>query len=372
MKVIKILTSALFLVLMISCSSETSKEEKVDEKKMELFLTNMVDVNIIPAFTNFGTELSKLNTSFKTFSTETTKENLAAVKIQYVNTAISWQNTGLYEGGSATRIGPSVTTYLNRFVNVFPTDKQTVDELVGLQEKDASNYSLSSNFKIQGLPALDLLFYDNSVDVLAEFSGENKNKRIDHVNAILSKMIEKNNDVVSGWKTERASFISNTSMAANGSFNKILNAFSEYYEQKIRKAKLGGPLGKFTQGTAYSKDIEALYSKQSKKLLVAAHLAILNFYENGKALSLKTLLKETAVKSKISGKLLSDELSGKLNTVQTKLVAIPNTDFETLVKKKDPSLNQAYTSFVTVVAMIKSEVIPAFEGQINYVDSDGD
>jgi len=365
------------IALFVGCGgSDNNLETSGNTFDRTGLLTNIVDNLIIPSYVNFQTKLADLKQQTQTFIATQNQTNLDALRTSFQTTYLAWQKAAQFEGGNFSRWGPSSdVVLLRRFVNIFPTKPANIENAI-----ENGGYNLETTYTIQGLPALDYLLYGVAPDdtaILAKYNSDtNAQKRRDYLLEIVNKMIEKSDALTNEWKANyKSSFISSNGTDANSSVSKILNGFSEYYEQQIRKAKLGGPLGKFTQGTVYADDIETIYSKKSKEMLLAAHQAATDFYigkhfgSSTKGKSFKDYVASTEVKK--NGNLLADEFLNELNIAKQKIEAITG-DYHGLVVNKDSKLNEAYSAMQQVVATIKIEIFTALNSSISYQDNDGD
>ncbi len=374
MKFIKLFFCFLSLSILVNCSKSdepTPTNNGFDKKSL---LENVAENMITPSYANFKTKLQELKTYSDEFFLSPIEANLTAFKEAYKNTTIAWQKMAVFEGGSGTRFGPSSDIYLRRYINTFPTKPKRIESAI-----DTETYNLETNFVVQGLPALDyLLFKDDNPTTIINFSmDENAVKRKEFTKAVINKMIDKTETLILKWQTYKTEFINNDASGGNGSFSKLLNGFTEYYEQQIRKAKLAGPLGKFTQDVTRPQDIETLYSKNSKELLSEAHKAIIAFYQGNhfsssqKGKSISDYLIASNKTKLNSSELLATVFADRLNDVQQKIDAI-NGNYHTLITDKDNSLNKVYAAFQEAIALLKVEVFSALNTSISYVDSDGD
>lgn len=363
-------------LLVVSCGSKGSDDQPEPNISFDVkgLLTNVATNMVLPSYQNFQSTIEDVKTKATAFTSSSDQVTLDALKVAVQIATSDWQKMGLFEGGSGSRFGPSNTTYLRRFVNTFPTKPIQIENAI-----ISSDYNLDTNFVIQGLPALDYLLYaSDDASIIAAFSSDtDATKRQDYLHIIIDKMSAKTALLVSDWDTYKTTFSDNDNAGSNGSFSKLLNGVTEYYEQQMRKAKLAGPLGKFTSGEARPQDIESLYRKNSKQLLLEANQAIIDFYEGKyfgavtKGKSLKDYLVASEVKSMGSSTLLSDDFSSKLASVQQKINAI-NGDYYTLVETKDASLDELFDAFQDAIALLKVEIFAALNTSISYSDNDGD
>lgn len=364
----------IFLLFLFACEDNPIDNGNTDTFDRKMLLNNVAENMITPSYQNFKSKIEILKQTSSDFFNEPTTATLLEFRNATSRASIDWQKMALFEGGSGSRWGPSSQLYLRRYVNTYPTKPALIEAAITNQ-----NYDLESNYVIQGLPALDYILHSESdFQIISRYLDVNdSSKRIEFINAIIDKMLDKTNELILDWETYKTEFVNNDGTSANSSFSKLLNGFTEYYEQQVRKAKLGGPLGKFTQGVIRPQDIEGIYSKNSKALLLAANQAVIDFYkgyhfeQNTKGLSVMDYLTESEIKALGSNELLADKVYSKLQNVNTAIESI-NGDYFDLVSNKDESLNHCYNAFQEVIILLKVEVFAALNTSLSYIDNDGD
>ena len=363
-----IILGLIAVFVLSNCKGDTSND-KASIVEYNEYLEYTINELLIENYSVFIESLVELKESSIAF--ESGSNSLEELKQKYLNSYKNWQKLGLYEGGSGSRFGPSLDNYMQKYANTYPCNVEKIEEAIL-----SDDYELDVKYTIQGFPAIDyLLFNGTSSEVENDFSVENKRHLF--LQAIIDKMIVQVSENATSWENTKKDFIANSQSGTNGSFSKILNGITEYYEQQIRKAKLAYPLGVFTQGTVYPADIETLYSENSIEMLSIAHKGFVDFYlgKNKDGVSsdksLKGLLIKTEVKAFDSDDLLADVFEEKLNICQEKIDNIQG-DYFTLMENKDSSLEEVYAAFQDIIILLKLEVFTALDDELSYSDSDGD
>lgn len=371
MNTYKLIIGVAFTLFLQACSSSdtvgTTTENDFNRAAM---LTNMADNLIIPAFESFSSHVNTLEQSVATFKTTPNQDNLDAVRETLHASYIIWQQAAIFEGGNNSRWGPSANLLLRRYVNTYPTKASKIETAI-----TTNTYNFEIDFTIQGLPAMEYLVHGcapNDMAILALYTSDSHaTARHEYLQAISTTLKEKTALLLNTWKSSyRDTFIASTGTGVNSSTSKLLNGYSEYYEQQLRKQKLGGPLGKFTQGTIYANDIESLYAKHSKTYLTVANQAALDFYEGN---AFNTSSKGLSLKDYIASKdaQLATDFSVKLQAVDTALKAISG-DYHQQISENTTAVNTAYSAMQSVVASIKIELFTVIGNSISYQDTDGD
>jgi len=363
----------IFLLLIVfvtlSCGSDDSSINlaPTDSFNRATMLTNWVDNIIIPAYTDYEGKLSSLKTATTTFTATQNQTNLDALRAEYINAYKAWQYVVIFSS-----IGKAAELDVTRWVNRYPTDNAGIETNI---TNGSTDLSLPSTNIQQGFPALDYLLYGVAADdtaIVAKYSGINYST---YLTAVVERLQALNTPVLADWNgSYRNTFVSLTENSAAGAVNIIVNDYIYNYEKYFRAYKLGGPIGIFGGGLR-PEDVESYYGKQSKVLCLAALDAIENFFSgkhfssttNGE--SFKSYL--TYLDTMKDGEALAPVMIAQMQLARTKINLL-NNDFATQINSDITPANTAYTEMQRLVAMLKIDMMSAFNVSLDYVDNDGD
>lgn len=362
---------AIVALLFTGCDSDSgSSSSNGDGYDRSLILSNLADNIIIPAYTEFGNDISALKTSASTFVENANQVNLEALRSNWFEAYKTWQYVGMYDLGKAYEL------QLGYQMNVFPTSVAEIDANI-----IAGTYDLghSNNHDAVGFPALDYLLYgigENDMDILAKYTtdplAENyRNYLMDLVN----RMDALTQPVVADWPNFRSEFVSSSGNTVNSSLNKLMNDYIAFYETALRKNKIGYPAGVWTTST-YPEKVEAYYSgAYSKELSLHALKAVEDVFNgkhyNGSAVgeSFKTYL--DYLNQIKDGTDLSELINNQFDLSRDKInVLDPN--FYSQITTNNTMMLAAYDELQKNVILMKVDMLQSFNISVDYVDSDGD
>jgi predicted lipoprotein len=366
----------LFLVVacFTACSSDDSGNDNTNNNNFDrsLMLVNWADNIIIPSYQNFVQKTNSLKQATDAFTTQSTSENLSALREAWESAYLSWQNVAMFD------IGPAMGMNLRAFVNTYPTNTSNIDSYI-----DSGNYNLNDiNLNDeQGFPALDYLlfglaetdtqiidFYDN------DFDGQKYRQYLsDIVNRIDNLAIE----VLNNWQSNyREVFIQNDGSSANSSTNRMANAFMEFYEVRLRNGKIGFPAGVFSGGTPDPSLVEAFYKRDfSKHLSLEALQAHQNFF-NGNAVNTSASSESFATYLDFLNTIKEGEnLSALINTQYNSTRNVINSlddNFYQQINTNNAEMLEAFESLQDNVVYLKSDMFSALSITLDFESGDGD
>lgn len=229
----RLIILAAVLTLAVSCKKEDPNDPTTTFDKGQM-LTNIADNLILPSLNDFQVKINALQTSYSTFTTNQSIENLEIVKENWKEAYLAWQTIKIYD------FGPFRTYGFKGATGTYPTDTALVESNIS-----SGTYNLASvaNTDAIGFSALDYLFFNT--DALARFTSE-ANYRI-YGSDVINKLVSETNMVVNDWASYRSTFITSTGTETTSAFSELVNEFNRDYEL-AKTAKLGIPIGKQSFG----------------------------------------------------------------------------------------------------------------------------
>ena len=366
----------LYLILIVglsSCGGGDSNQPSItnDGYDRGALLVNLTDNIIIPSFNQFSNELSDLNQSFQTFSSDLSENNLLDLRKKWLDAYLAWQYVEMFNIGKAEEM------YYFQKTNIYPTNTARIELNVESGTYDLENNS--NNFSAQGLPAIDYMLYGIESDsnlVITKYQSVDGYKYTNYLSSLINQMISNTNQIINFWQTERDDFVSSTGNTATSSLNKLTNDFIYYYEKGFRANKIGIPGGVFS--SVYPDKVEAYYRKNvSKKLALEALKAIKAFY-NGESFvdgtsveSLKTYIDFIVSKNNLSNIYLSQQINEKFNNSEQMLLQL-NDNFVEQINGNLLQFLYTYDAIQEGVVKLKTDMLSVLSIAVDYVDADGD
>ncbi len=366
------------LGLIVACSSSSSSDDGPtggDNFDRGALLVNLADNIIVPAFEDFQSKLSALDTAKENFVNDLNQNNLDALSTAWLDAYKVWQYVEMFNIGKAETIENTNYRGFVLFFNIYPLEVADVQNGAANKSYD---FTSANYHDAQGFPALDFLIHgiaDADATVIEKFTNNtNKDGYVDYLNDAIARMVSLNDDILNDWKNSyRNSFVANTESSTTGSVNKTVNDYVFYYEKGLRANKFGIPAGNFSNNPLPEK-VEAFYKKDvSKELALVALNAVQDFF-NGKAYnSSATGESYKSYLAALDRSDLASIINLKFDTAREKIQDLDN-DFYNQVNIDNTKMTQAYDALQSAVVSLKVDMMGALQVVLDegFVDADGD
>ncbi len=374
----KIIGILCVLALVWACSNDSETDDSVivdpvEEVSFErsTMLVNWADNIIIPSYQAFTADMDDLLNTFNTFKADVTEGNLIALRASWLNAYKSWQHVEMFEIGPAESVGFQLN------MNIYPTDNEKID---GFIVNGSYDLSLSSNRSAKGFPALDYLLNglgDTDADILAFYTGDNKEAYLQYTEDVLMDMQSLTETVVSDWTNGyRDTFVANDGASSTASVDRMVNDYIFYYEKYLRAGKMGIPLGVFS-GSTLPRNVEAYYEATISNELFLEGLSAVQDFFNGNHFNSSTQGESLAsyldaLNTLKNGEDLSTLINDQFNTAKSMVLDL--SAFRAEIENSNPptSMLLAYDEVQKAVPMLKVDMVSAMSISIDFVDADGD
>lgn len=349
------LLSLSFLLLFSSCKEDDIVPSTTFEKKE--IMVQLADNFIAPNLSKVQTDINALSVNWQSFLNQSTQTNFDLVRDSWKNAYKSFQYVKMFDFGPFAEVGYAGA------LGVFPSDTNQIENNI---VSGGYDLAAASNISAIGFSALDYLFFqENAITNLS-----NSQNRKDYVSAIILKMKNETDYVVTNWSAYSSTFKDGTGTSSTSPFSMLVNAFCKDYEI-LKIAKVGIPLGKQSLGIQRPEYLEARNSKIGKELII----------ENLKAL--KLLYLGNSVDGSSTGKGFDDylvalEKSSLATTIETRFDYLISqaenwtTDMEDILSNTTSTLDDYYVYMQNSVVYMKTDMSSAFGILITYQDNDGD
>lgn len=372
MKKIYLLLSFVILGVVIACSSSDGGDSGGDNYNRTDLLTNWADNIIIPSFENYQAKVADLKTKVAAFNGAPTALALADVRTSWLEAYKAFQHVSIFEIGKAEDIN------FISFTNIYPTNTTAINANI-----TNGGYNLTSLTQIdrQGFPAVDYMINGLGADdtaILAFYTTSPDAAKYKLYLTDLAARLKDNADLTTNdWKgTYRGTFIANSGNSVSGAVNRMVNIFVKNYEKNVRAGKVGIPAGIYSSGTKYADKVEAYYKNDVSKILLNEAVKANQDFFNGKYFAsattshgLKGYLDHLNVMK--SGQKLSDIINNQFTTIFTANAQLGNS-FSQQVTVDNAKMIAAYDQLQWNVVYFKTDMMPALNISVDYVDGDGD
>lgn len=372
MKKIYFLISFLVLGVFIACSGDGDSSSSGDNYNRTELLTNWADNIIIPSFENYQSKVTDFKNKVAAFNASPSNTTLADVRTSWLDAYKAFQYVSIFEIGKAEEIN------FVSFTNIYPANTASIDTNIA-----NGGYNLASLTQIdkQGFPALDYMLYGLGADdaaILGFYTTNGNAVKYKQYLTDLAARLKDNADLITNdWKgTYRNTFIASNGYSVSSSVNRMVNIFVKNYEKNVRAGKVGIPAGKYSTGTTYVNKVEAYYKNDVSKILLNEAVKASQDFFNGKYFNtattshgLKTYLDHLNVVR--SGQKLSDIINNQFTVIYNTNALLSDSFSEQITLDNNKMLN-AFDKLDGNVQYFKTDMMPALNITVDYVDADGD
>ncbi len=367
----KILGVLTIVILVSSCGSDSnpsdnSSDDNFDRSKI---LINVADNIVVPAFEAFDAKLVSLEEKANSFVNSPSQQTLTDFRGAWYQAYKSWQQVAVFNIGKAAELG-----FVN-FINIYPL---TVSDVTDNITNGTYDLSHSNNHDAQGFPALDYLLYgvgSDDTQILEKYNDDvNANAQAykKYITDVVGKIRSVITEVINDWKGGyRDTFVASSGNTNTSALNVLVNNYIQYYESRLRKYKIGLPVGNFS-ATPFPEKVEAFYRKDISKDLALEALNTVKDLFNGTYYGKSTTGESFKSYLEALGKSdLATKINDQFEVAKTQIEKL-NANFYQQINEDKQSMTMAYDELQKLVALFKVDMVKEMGISINYIDSDGD
>tara|TARA_B100001029_G_C15047453_1_gene448177 strand:+ start:380 stop:1486 length:1107 start_codon:yes stop_codon:yes gene_type:complete len=359
------------VVLFFSCGKSSSNIDPNDNPGNQFdrgtILSNIYDNIILPAYNDLNANLIDLENKISLFIQDPTQINLNQTRVSWVQAYKSWQGVAMFNLRKAEEVSYAA------IMNTYPCNESKIDNNINDSIFEIGLLS-PSLLGTMGFPAIGYLIYGNdSTNVLSVYTNSNAQKHKVHLMALIQNMRYNTDLVIADWNSNRSDFVNSTSNTSTSSLNIIVNDFLQYFEKRVREAKVAIPSGVRGNLMPRPDQIESLYKPDICKVLLQEAFN-----------SVKRLYKGDSYDGFIPGVGLEDYLSA-LNSTEDLINAIDNqldiideninmleNDFILQLNNDNQKMFDVFYSMQTLVTYTKTDMLSFMNISTDYMDNDGD
>ena len=360
-----------YLVIIIFFSCGGGQDDGYDDNinnsdtfdRSEL-LTNLYDNSIIPAFENFQTHLNILSDNVNLLVNNTNQNTLDATRQAWVDAYVAWQSVEIFSSYKAEELS------LSPLFNSYPCLEDNIDNKINNNVTEIGPFNISI-LGTTGFPAIGFLIYGNdSTTVINNFEN---NGYSNYLLALVENMTFNTNEVVNDWKNKRSDFINSNGNSETSSLNVVTNDFLQYYEKRVREAKVATPIDYRGSQLPRPDHVESYYHPIiCKTLLSNAFQSVKRFYtgesflQNSDGIGLEDYLES------LNGTTdLVNEINLQIIDVESKISAL-NDNFIQQLDDNPDELKELFLSMQMLVTRFKADMFSFIGVSPDYADNDGD
>ena len=363
----KYLYTLIFIVLH-SCSSD-EKISPNDDFDRGLILTSTYDNIIIPAYVNLDITLKDLEEKIDYFNEDPNTDNLSALRQSWISSYTAWQSVAMFNIRKAEEI------FYADIMNTYPCDEDIINNNINDSVYEIPGISIN-NLGSSGFPAIGYLIYglsEDSTNILSFYTSNNADKYKTYLQALINNMIYNTELVITDWNNHRSDFVNSTGNSSTSSLNTTINDVLQYFEKRVREAKVAIPSAVRGDLTPRPDQVESYYHADICKILLQnAFTSIERFYyghsyfglANGTGL-------ETYLQALDNTEELRDAITSQIEDIKQKILLLDN-NFIIQLENNPQKMWDVFYSMQTLVTYTKSDMLSKFNISSDYMDNDGD
>jgi hypothetical protein len=345
------------IVLLSSCSKENTD---TTPSSIDLFHEEYYNVNILPSLNNFKTEITKQIELTEAFQANTSEENFTLVQEQWVNAAISFSKTRVYNFVDIK------TLYFDLIIFNFPANTALIENNITNQTNFNTDYIENSSTVSKGFTAMEYLLFNEEGTKSSLTLLQEDTSRVNYLLAITQENLRQINKLIDFWEQgykttfEGYKSLSCVENARCLAFNQLINIIDI-----IRVTKIGKPAGLEKSPNIDLSILEAYRSRTSLKLIKSSLQEVQKAYATS-SVNFANIVDEIAGSSEISTK-----IENSFTTVFNNIDAIDG-DLYTAISNGDESVATLHTSLLTLLQYFSVDGASILSVNVLATDNDGD
>ena len=366
----KILFKYIILCLIItSCSTNDDNITSSDNFDRKLILENTYDNIIIPAYNDLENKLQILESNIVNFTNDASQSNLEVVRTSWENAYISWQSVAMFNIRKAEEI------FFADIMNTYPCNENIINNNIQDSIYEISSISIN-NLGSTGFPAIGYLIYGlggDNTNVVSYYNSNDADKYKAYLTALINNMTYNTKQVINDWTNNRDAFVNSSGNTSTSSLNLIINDFLQYFEKRVREAKIATPSSIRGDLVPKPNQIESLYKPEINKILLEnAFLAVERFYYGYSytGLSNGTGLEDYLIALENTDD-LRNAIDNQINDINQKISLLDN-NFILQLENNPQAMWDIFYSMQNLVTYTKSDMLSKFNISSDYMDNDGD
>ncbi len=361
-----------FIVLCLIISSCSTSDENItssDNFDRKLILENTYDNIIMPAFNDLNNKLQILESNIVNFTNDASQSNLEVVRISWENAYISWQSVAMFNIRKAEEI------FFADIMNTYPCNENIINNNIQDSIYEISSISIN-NLGSTGFPAIGYLIYGlggDNTNVVSYYNSNDADKYKAYLTALINNMTYNTNQVINDWTNNRDAFVNSSGNTSTSSLNLIINDFLQYFEKRVREAKIATPSSIRGDLVPKPNQIESLYKPEINKILLeSAFLAVERFYYGYSytGLSNGTGLEDYLIALDNTDD-LRNAIDNQIDDINQKISLLDN-NFIFQLENNPQAMWDIFYSMQNLVTYTKSDMLSKFNISSDYMDNDGD
>ena len=260
-------------------------------------------------------------------------------------------------------------------MNTYPCNENIIDNNIQDSIYEISSISIN-NLGSTGFPAIGYLIYGlggDNTNVVSYYNSNDADKYKAYLTALINNMTYNTNQVINDWTNNRDAFVNSSGNTSTSSLNKVINDFLQYFEKRVREAKIATPSAIRGDLNPRPDQIESFYKPEINKILLEnAFLSITRFYygfsysglSNGTGLEDYLIALENTNDLRNAVDIQIDDINQKISLL--------DDNFILQLENNPQAMWDVFYSMQNLATYTKSDMLSKFNISSDYMDNDGD
>lgn len=255
----------LFLLTFSACEEDVTTDPCAHDYNQQALLENVGNNIIMPRYNALQQSVDALKVATDAFVAAPDAPTLLALQNAWLAANLDWQAASVFQ------FGPAEEVLLRENLNSFPVFTSRLEDAVSTGSYDLATPQYQYT---KGFPGLDYLLHgldSNSSGIVAYYTTDanaaNRKRFLEDVVTDIKSLVD---GVVQDWNSGYLqTFTTTTGVATGQPMSLLINQLNNHYEL-FKNAKLELPSGAATAGISDPTKVEAVYSRKSMELALAA------------------------------------------------------------------------------------------------------
>ena len=360
----------IIILIITSCGSSDELKPTGDDFNRGQILEFTYESIIIPAYTDLNSKIDDLQSSVNLFIENPNENNLSAMRNTWVSNYKAWQAVAMFNIRVAEELQYAAK------MNSYPCSESMINQNIDLGINEIGNFT-QSMLGTTGLPAIGYMIFgvgDGDANIISIYNDVNNGvKYKQYLAALVQDMKTMTENILTDWLSNKSAFVNSTNNTATSSLNLVVNDFLQYFEKRVREAKVATPSGVRGDLNPLYDHVESYYKSDiCKELLKAAFLSVKRVYRGTSfdGLSEGTGLEDYLIYLDNTEELVL-AIDNQLNVIDDKIELL-NDDFIIQMNTNNQAMFDVFYAMQTLVTYTKTDMLSFFNISTDYLDNDGD
>ena len=360
----------IIILIITSCGSSDELKPTGDDFNRGQILEFTYESIIIPSYTNLNSKIDDLQSSVDLFIENPNENNLSAMRNAWVSNYKAWQAVAMFNLREAEELQYAAK------MNSYPCSESMINQNIDLGINEIGNFT-QSMLGTTGFPAIGYMIFgvgDGDANIISIYNDVNNGlKYKQYLVALVQDMKTMTENILTDWLSNKSAFVNSTNNTATSSLNLVVNDFLQYFEKRVREAKVATPSGVRGDLNPLYDHVESYYKSDiCKELLKEAFSSVKRVYQGSSfdGLSEGIGLEDYLIYLDNTEELVL-AIDNQLNIIDDKIELL-NDDFIIQMNTNNQAMFDVFYAMQTLVTYTKTDMLSFLNISTDYLDNDGD